>query len=343
MPFTCVLIPLHGDVRPAIPPPHVTSDPGEISMAACKEMHNDAMLVRTKFFTGADTIDPRFRVGVPNGLIINILEAYTNHHRLMLSAEDFRTAILVQLNSRRVANGAKVESTDRRHTDRSQRRTPGLATPILGDLQAGAPRAIDLRDIKDLIKWGLMVSMEPSLPRTPNKEMSNNLFLDGGIPEVMLLGEKVDWAKLRELFPNLGDGRADIGLWDFGQALNRLVQFFETSFDDPRADYNRRFWDLVCPRGNQTGWLAVFNYWDAYGDVSEIMYDQDKMLIPTGYIKKDHVSPGYCLQDFRVRRRDGSEILVKHVLGSVGTEYSTSPTGYFDTVQPINGSLMFAP
>ena len=125
--------------------------------------------------------------------------------------------------------------------------------------------------------------------------------------------------------------------------MNRLVQFFETSFDDPRAVNNRRFWDLMCPRGNQTGWLAVFNYWDAYGDVTEIMYDQDKMFIPTGYIKKDHVSPGYRLQDFRVRRTDGSETLVKHVLGSVGTEYSTSPTGYYDTVEPMNGSLMFAP
>ena len=99
----------------------------------------------------------------------------------------------------------------------------------------------------------------------------------------------------------------------------------------------------MCPRKDQPGWLAVFNYWDAYGDVTEIMYDQDKMMIPTGYIKRDHVSPGYHLQDFRVSQRDGSETRVKHVLGSVGTDYSTSPTGYFDTVQPINGSLMFAP
>ena len=328
--------------------PMSPKNPGEIFRAACKEMHSDAMLVRTRFLTGADTIDPRFRVGVPNGLIITLLKAYTNHHRLMLSAEDFETAILVQLSSRRMAMGSKskalVEESIRTEVEDDP---TGLAAPILGSLQAdalqaGAPRDIDLRDIKTLIKWGLMISMEPSLPRTPNKEMSSNLFLDGGIPEVMLLGKKADWAKLRELFSNLGDGGEDLGLWNFGQAVNRLVQFFETSFDDPRADNNRRFWDLMCPRENQTGWLAVFNYWDAYGDVTEIRYRQDKMMIPTGYLKMDHLSPGYRLQGFRVRRRDGSEILVKHVLGSVGTEYSTSPTGYFDTVQPINGSLMFA-
>ena len=194
-------------------------------------MHSDATLVSTKFFTGAGTIDPRFCVGVPNGLIMTILKAYTNHHRLMLSPGDFETAILVQLNSRRVAMGptsiALIEGIQTEVNDDPT----GLATPILGNLQAaalqaGAPRDIDLRNIKDLIKWGLMVSMEPSLPRTPNKEMSSNLFLDGGIPEVMLLGEKADWTKLKELFSNLGDGGEDIGLWNFPPGCESIGPIF---------------------------------------------------------------------------------------------------------------------
>ncbi|KAK0516521.1 hypothetical protein JMJ35_001124 [Cladonia borealis] len=349
MPFTYVMIPLHGDVKTPIAPPNFATNIGEIARAACNEMHNNAMLVRTRFMTGADGIDPRGRVGVPNGLIITILKAYTNHHRLMLSAEDFEAAILVQLNSRRMAMGPKSMALVEEGIRTEVKDDPtGLATPILGNLQAdvlqaGAPHDIDLRDINILIKWGLRVRMEPSLPRGGNKDMSNNLFHDGGIPEVMLLGTKADWAKLREQFSNLGDGGEDIDLRNFSQAVSRLVTFFETSFENPRADYIRTFWNLMCPRGDQTGWLAVFNYWDAYGDVTEIKYDQDKMMIPTGYLKMDHLSPGYRLQDFRVRRRDGSEILVKHVLGSVGTEYSTSPTGVFDTVQPMRGSLMFAP
>ena len=61
-----------------------------------------------------------------------------------------------------------------------------LATPILGTLQQGGPRDLDLRNIQTLMKWGLMGCMKPSLPKRANNEKSNNLFLGGGIPGVIL-------------------------------------------------------------------------------------------------------------------------------------------------------------
>ena len=344
-----VTIDLVGATEPSRQPPEFSDNAREFLRAACNDMDDHAEVVKASFINGDNLKDHKY-VGVPNGLIMAVLEAYTSHRRLVLSTDDFETAILVQLDGRRYgmqpqsraqANqgiGVQVRDIFNPHNYEA------LAKSILSTLEKGTSQ--DLTDTHTLIKFVLSTCMKPSLPSPANNGEPNNLFLDGAIPSVTLLGAKADWEKVGARLSDVGGNNAwDIELQIFRLAVNRLFNFFMMSFDNPTHPDVIRFWNLMCPKEGQTGWLAVFNFWDAYGNGSEIGYDQNSE-IPTGDIKEDRVSPCYRLLDFHVSQSDNTEKLVTLVLGCVGIEFWGSGPNVerrWDTVRPVSGSFMFAP
>lgn len=321
------------------PPPRFSENVGKFLRGACEEMDKQAKLVRAHFINGDDMHNHDY-VGAHNGLIMTVLEAYKNHRRLILSPADFEIPVLVLLNARRYGKQAK----ERQWADEG--RTIKVDYTSHPDnfekLAETVHSSFAFKDTHTLITSALSISMTPFLPSPANNDEPDNLFLDGSIPSVTLLGTKADWKEVGRRYEYVGGHTDDNDLLEFRSAVCQLFDFFAMSIAKPTDPKVVNFWNIMCPRKDQPGWLAVFDYWSATGDAKfEIKYDLNPE-VPTGYIKKGHVK-GYCLLDFHVLRRDNTEQLVKHVLGSVGTEFYPETVGRWNSVRPVSGSFVFVP
>ena len=324
--------------------PSEIHDAREFLREACEEMDDHAEFLRANFVNGDNLHDHNY-VGAPNGLIMTVLEAYNNHRRLILSPVDFEIPVLVLFNAMRYAKDAESRklADDGRtiyvnyisHTDNPTR----LAGSVLSTVASS--------DTHTLITSRLSSNIMPSLLSPANNDNPVNLFLDGSIPEVTLLGLKADWKEVGRRCEDIGGPHTDdVDILHFRLAMVQVFEFFVMSIENPTDPRVIKFWNLMCPRKDEPGWLAVFNYWSVFDDEGfKIKYEPNRD-IPTGYIKKDHVSPGYCLLDVHVIQINNTEKLVKHVVGSVGTEFwSLNPftKGRWNSVRPLSGSFRVAP
>lgn len=225
-----------------------------------------------------------------NGFVHACIEAYNEHHNLVLRPDDIWLAILTQLSAHINAN-----PTTLRHQGLISH--PSGQKPLHLDLEltpsldhgavARSMTALLASTLPDpsLVDWFLpaFTTTTPSdaavaaiaLLGTMQKFYTYSWGTRCGIPAVRLLGTELDWRDIASrCAARLGGG--DFGpeptAW-YRDALRPVLAGLVDSFRAPGDDAARRFWagvvDEEVPNGSgsptYSGWVTAFCYWDEKG------------------------------------------------------------------------------
>lgn len=225
-----------------------------------------------------------------NGFVNAVMEAYNNHHNLVLRPDDVWLAVLTQLSVYVNAHAEELRSrfvahdgTERLHIE------VDLKDADHGDLAVQMTRLLD----------GALSAKDPGwrdwvLPRftttdkvdetvaavvmmgTFQKFFTYSWGTRCGIPAVTLLGEARDWVELRRRVvedPRLASLGKEPAAWAT-TVLRPVLDGLVDSFANPEGARQQRFWQAVCdehlPNGSGTttysGWITAFCYWDEKGN-----------------------------------------------------------------------------
>ncbi|KAK0630760.1 hypothetical protein B0T17DRAFT_461842, partial [Bombardia bombarda] len=315
-----------------------------------------------------------------NGLVHSCIEAYNDHHNLVLRPEDIWFAILTQLSTYVNANADQLRSQFVDHTGQLRLE---IVVESLEGLDHGAMAyqmtklmGDNLRD-PELRDWVL-----PAFSTTNkcDQTVASIIFMGTmqkyftyswgtrcGIPAVTLLGEMHDWIKIAERCASRLGGLCAAGA-SFGLGARRwyhdvlrpvLAGFIET-FRAPEGPTAQHFWKGIVdrhePNGSgkttYTGWITAFCYWDEegkclhrkWGGASGGTVHLSRSDIPMGFVKV----PVTLLDNSR-------PIPTEMVAGSVGMRVRKAdekgddnsygsygqPWEGYDTVQPETGWFMY--
>ncbi|KAI8966198.1 hypothetical protein F5Y11DRAFT_186496 [Daldinia sp. FL1419] len=232
-------------------------------------------------FAGLERKDNVF--ATKNGFVHACLDAYNEHHCLVIRPEDVWFAILTQFSA--YVNGHTEELRKRfcahegqqeLHIDVSLEdvdhgKLAYMMTKVMGER---------LRD-DSLQQWIL-----PSFTTTTkvDQAVASIIFMGSmqkyftyswgtrcGIPSATLLGEESDWIKIRERIERMETLGSEPSRWL--RLLRPILDGFIASFKDPEGDITRMFWQSICnehvPNGSGTttysGWITSFCFWDESG------------------------------------------------------------------------------
>jgi hypothetical protein len=259
-----------------------------------------------------------------NGLVFACLEAYNNHHNLVLRPDDIWLAILTQLSAYVNGNSSSLQPL----LLHSQQRTLNqlhIETPLSPKtdhaqlaqrMAALVSQQQHLRD-PSLLQDFILPAFSTTLPSdtavasiallgTMQKYFVYSWGTRCGIPAVRLLGTPQDWANLAgRCAAYLGKGvfGAEAERW-YRIALKPVLDGLEESFREPGGQKARLFWSRVVdkeePNGSgkvaYSGWVTAFAYWDEKG---RCLWDQHQLAgqrgggvvrlergqVPMGFVK----------------------------------------------------------
>ncbi|KAK3313889.1 hypothetical protein B0H66DRAFT_567286 [Apodospora peruviana] len=226
-----------------------------------------------------------------NGFVHACIEAYNEHHNLVLRPEDVWFAILTQLSAYINANADALRShfVSRSQGQKELHIDVELDDPTLnhGEISFHMTKLMSdsLKD-PDLRDWIL-----PGFSTTekPDQAVASIIFMGTmqryftyswgtrcGIPSVTLLGEVEDWIEIAERCASrLGTGGFGSGPRTWYTSILRLVLAgFVESFHEPEGRAAQKFWkgivDKHTPNGSgcvtYSGWITAFCYWDEKGE-----------------------------------------------------------------------------
>ncbi|KAI1505511.1 hypothetical protein F5X99DRAFT_415942 [Biscogniauxia marginata] len=218
-----------------------------------------------------------------NGFVHACMEAYNEHHHLVIRPEDVWFAILTQLSA---YVNAHAEDVRRKFVDHEYRRDLHIDISLDGvdhGKIAYSMTKVMQEHIKDedLRQW-----IQPAFTTTTkvDQTIASVIFMGTmqkyftyswgtrcGIPSVTLLGEQSDWLKIRQRAEQLTNYGAEPSRWL--QVLRPVLDGFVTSFKDPDGEAARNFWQGICdehvPNGSgsttYSGWITSFCFWDERG------------------------------------------------------------------------------
>ncbi|KAK0673869.1 hypothetical protein QBC41DRAFT_298337 [Cercophora samala] len=275
-----------------------------------------------------------------NGLVYALMEAYSNHHNLLLRPDDIWLAILSQLSVYINANAPllrhlfipsrKPSSPQKQELYIPVELSPTLHHGALARQMASTLLPSSLTN-PDMAHHFFLPSFSTT---TETDEIAASILLMGsmqkyfvyswgtrcGIPSVTLLGDQADWEKMFHRCEEfLASGKFGQGARDWWRGgLGYVLSNFVRSFQDPGGKDTRGFWQRVLdrhePNGSGqttfTGWLVNgFCWWDEGGghDPGRVRNGMTRGEMPMGF--------GRCpvsLWD------NGVEIRTEMVAGTVG-------------------------
>ena len=310
-----------------------------------------------------------------NGLVHGCLEAYNEHHNLVLRPDDVWLAILTQLSVYVNANAEDLRGQLVPHAGRKALHIEMELANLDHGAMAFHMTKLMSQNLKDpsLRDWILPAF---STTEKTDQTVASIVFMGTmqkyfayswgtrcGIPSVTLLGDADDWVEIAQRCA------ARLGTGAFGPAAERwyrvlkpvLAGFLET-FRNPAGAAARSFWkgivDKHRPNGSGTvsysGWITAFCYWDEKG---QCLHDQfagsdvrlSRSEVPMGFSKvpvtlidNGKEIPTEMLAGsvgVRVRRSEGSRESTPEGPGR-GTVSQQRWNG-FDTIQPESGWFMY--
>ncbi|CAG9990170.1 unnamed protein product [Clonostachys byssicola] len=179
-----------------------------------------------------------------------------------------------------------------------------------------------------------------------------NVSYSCGLPSVTLLGEREDWARLRDRLWEISTSHRE-EVEKFADQLETVLDSFVNSFDNPTGSEVFEFWNKMvhyrdgCSGTRYvSGWLSKFCFWSEEGE--EI---QDHSTGGARMIDTKRTSRGFASVVVR-ENKEGEMQSVKMLAGSIGHRITSSgdlldqsgsyrigqqtQTG-LDTIQPVAG------
>ncbi|SPO00760.1 uncharacterized protein DNG_03508 [Cephalotrichum gorgonifer] len=309
------------------------------------------------------------------------IQAWGEHHHLMIRPEEVWFTILVQLNFYMGTHAEEVRDLFVNHE--------GRETILVEDYTWMLVLERFQYEIQDRVKtdW-LLEWIQPNFTTTTDSDrMTANVLMMGlmkqyfnyegsiicGLPSVTLLGTKEDWQSLYDRLEHLPDFGAEPEAYQ--RRLRPILSRFVASFDDPDSKEIISFWNSIVvaesthicgdPPYYINGWLTGFWYWDANGeefarndrgiaDLDGVTYARVSIEdLPIGYAQAP-----FIMRDFKGVERFEAMVLAGTVGKSITEGY---PEGYVEayeraggegleedpaqhsTLQPGSGWLLYGP
>jgi hypothetical protein len=238
-------------------------------------------------FPSKPTIATSFRPQ-RNGLVHTIIEAYNQHHALVLRPDDVWIAILAQISLFVDGSGCTEELRSKfvPHFGFRELVVKGVRTRSRIDPGKLAGRMTDLIH-ENVVDPSLQTWILPNFSTTTTNDVVaasvvmmarrkpyfKSLYtLCCGIPRVTLLGERTDWENLLQRIERLKEYGAETKAWY--RMLQPVLRRFVLAFDEGYAESeeNRDFWQRVVHYWDEgsgvasiSGWIAAFCVFDNNG------------------------------------------------------------------------------
>lgn len=310
------------------------------------------------------------------------IQAWGEHHHLVVRPEEVWFTILVQLNFYMGTHAEEVRDLFVDHE--------GRETMLVEDFTWALVLEGFQYEIQDRVKtdW-LLEWIRPDFSTTTDSDrMTANVLMMGlmkqyfnfeggiicGLPSVTLLGTKDDWQALHDKLERLAEFGDEPAAYQ--SRLDPILSRFVASFDEPDGDETVAFWNNIvlaesavscgAPPYYIGGWLTGFWYWDANGEAfarNEDGLELDGVAyarigvedLPVGYAQAP-----FIMRDFRDVERFEAMVLA----GTVGKRITEGyPEGYLEayeragadagalvedaeqhsTLQPGSGWLLYGP
>ena len=222
-----------------------------------------------------------------SGLVSAVLEAYNEHHNLVLRPDDFWTAIIIQFGFYVTGNSEALRDRLVSFEGKKELEIIASGTLFTADFGVIANRMVDeqiVKNIKDpsIVEWVIpafstttetdRIVSSVSLMAALQNFFDYKFSLRCGIPNVTLLGTPSDWEVLRAKIDRLLEfeleGKHIMERWHgwLSYICDNLVA---SANNEPSME----FWDKVaCHLGGGSGpsyisgWLSAFAVFNAKGD-----------------------------------------------------------------------------
>eukprot|EP01006_Ploeotia_vitrea_P002257 TRINITY_DN106922_c0_g1_i1.p1 TRINITY_DN106922_c0_g1~~TRINITY_DN106922_c0_g1_i1.p1 ORF type:complete len:389 (+),score=61.53 TRINITY_DN106922_c0_g1_i1:61-1167(+) len=226
--------------------------------------------------------DEQYRFPARLGLTSALLEAYNQHHDLVLRPEDIWQAIVTQFSLYVLANSEKLRDQLVDFEGKKQLTVYAQGTLFTTDFGKMAERMVDEQIVKNIKDPSLCSWLLPSFTTTtPTDRVVASVsvmsalqsFFDYkfglccGIPSVTLLGTVEDWKDIRKRVDRLVEFGAQTKAWA-AMLAPILDEFVRTA----SGEKNKEFWDRIfhrCGGGSgpsyMCGWVSVFNVFGEKG------------------------------------------------------------------------------
>ncbi|KAG8810409.1 hypothetical protein FRC19_004560 [Serendipita sp. 401] len=312
-----------------------------------------------------------------NGFIDAVVEAYNNHHHLIIRPDDVWCAILSQFNLYVNANAEELRSKFVAHEGQKELEVKAEGTRYTVDFGMMAATMGQLLK-QNILDPSLHVWIIPDFTTTtPNdvvicsimmmstlqKYFTYLFTLDCGIPTITLLGEKKDYLSILHRLDKFEEFGQEPIL--FANFLRPILKEFVNAFDynSDKNLPNLGFWEKIChEKGGSgpeylSGWITAFSVWNMDGKwqggtIERITEPEEtsgqnqwprplylaNMRYPV--VNMDDVPRGFC--QVPVKLDDNGEMFnCTMIAGHVGMDVSNSATGIRDTLRPSMQWFMF--
>ncbi|KAF8887873.1 hypothetical protein CPB84DRAFT_1849779 [Gymnopilus junonius] len=239
-----------------------------------------ANTIRCKELLQTSLVNPDFSAihEKNNGFVDTVLNAYNQHHHLVLRPDDVWIAILGQFNFYVNAHAEELRQHFVAHEGQKDLLIRAVGTRYSVDFGLLANRMTELID-ENIVDKTLKNWILPNFTTTTHNDtviyliihlfsyFRYGLQLMCGIPSVTLEGEKEDWEKILARLDKLNEFGSEPTAW--GALLRPICTRFVKAFDNqPDVD----FWKKVChvhPNFSGpsylSGWITAFCVWDTAG------------------------------------------------------------------------------
>ncbi|KAF9377444.1 hypothetical protein CPB97_010203, partial [Podila verticillata] len=284
-----------------------------------------------------------------NGFIGTALQAYNQHHHLVIRPDDVWIAILSQFNFFVNANAEKLRHLFVTHEGQkvlSIQTHGGLYSWDFGKLAVQMGELIQEHVVDPNLREWIMPDFTTTT--TDDRIISSVIMMSTlkkyfkyavcslcGLPAVTLLGEKDDWEKLLVKIEKLAEYGEETSQWR--NLLKVVLTGFVETFNNPDSEETKDFWMRISQRefGGSgpsyiSGWITAFCFFSSEG-VSLYRNNGGVKLGDTAFhrVQTGDIPAGYA--DVPVLLDDnGTETNAVMVAGLVGIRVA----GSHDTVQP---------
>ncbi|KAJ6575583.1 hypothetical protein DFH09DRAFT_1260851 [Mycena vulgaris] len=218
-----------------------------------------------------------------NGFVNTVIEAYSQHHALVIRPDDVWLAILSQFNFFVNANAEVLRPSFVAYADKKHLVVEAAATLETVDFGDMAHQMVDLVD-KNVVDPTLREWVLPNFTTTTANDIavsavlvmatlkqyfSYEFRLRCGIPRVTLQGEKSDWENILGRLEKLKEYGIETIAWY--HLLRPVISRFVAAFDAPESQDNVDFWQKVAHEGGgsgtnyYSGWIDAFNVFSSKG------------------------------------------------------------------------------
>ncbi|KAJ7267946.1 hypothetical protein C8J57DRAFT_352950 [Mycena rebaudengoi] len=262
----------------------------EILAAACDDQYRKAEEILQFGFSCGGSESRQFSAKmtgiVPqnNGFVWTLIQAYNQHHALVIRPDDVWLTILSQFNFFVNARAELLRANFVAHEGKKELIITATGTRYDVDFGSLARQMVDLID-KNVVDPTLREWVVPRFTTTTANDttvsavlimatlkayFSYGVSLCCGIPRVTLEGEKADWVNMLGRLEKLKEYGIETTAWY--HLLRPVIARFVAAFDAPSSAENVDFWQRIAHhhaemsgQDEYSGWITAFTTFNVEG------------------------------------------------------------------------------